>query len=315
MPRKTAASPEKEIREGKKMASRIIEHHFGSKPKRLTHHSAGLSNLVFSAQHAEGELVIRLSPDQTRLNSYLKEQWAIAKAREAGVPTPEVLEVGNHVVPIPYMVSRKTLGLQAALHPERLKIVRQMGEFAAVINSLETKGFGSTFEWSHNQLSHNATWCEFLHNELKLDERLGILGDAKILPAAQLKKLCPLLEGAAGKSRKPALNHGDIRLKNVLVNDDGKVIALLDWETCTSNLAPEWELSLALHDLSIDEKQAFIEGYGLDAGELEKIAAVIKTLNLINYAPEVERLVKAKDAVQLDYYRIRLNGVFDLYSL
>jgi aminoglycoside phosphotransferase (APT) family kinase protein len=232
MPRK-AASPEKELREGKKMAARIIEHHFGSKPKRIIHQAAGLSNLVFSVPHTEGDLIVRLSPDQTRLNSYLKEQWAIAKAREAGVPTPDVLEVGNHVVPIPYMVSRKSKGLQAALHPERLKIVRQMGEFAAVINSLKTTGFGSTFEWSHNQLSHNATWSEFLYNELKLDEKLAILESADIFAAAQLKKTRTLLEGAAGKNRKPALNHGDIRLKNVLVNDDGKVIAILDWETCT----------------------------------------------------------------------------------
>jgi len=314
MPRK-AASPEKELREGKKMAARIVEHHFGSKPKRIIHQSAGLSNLVFSVPHSTGDLIVRLSPDQTRLNSYLKEQWAIARAREAGVPTPEVLEVGNHVVPIPYMISRKSQGLQASLHPERAKIIHQMGEFAAVINSLETTGFGSTFEWSHNQLSHNATWSEFLYNELKLEDRLALFESTGIFAAAQLKRIRSILEGAAGKNRKPALNHGDIRLKNVLVNDDGKVIAVLDWENCTSNLAPEWELSLALHDLSIDEKQQFLEGYGLDAARMEETAAVVKALNVVNYAPEVERMMKAKDAAQLDYYRIRLNGVLDLYSL
>ena len=297
------------------MAARIIEHHFGSAPKRITHNASGLSNLVFSVQHSQGDMIVRLSPDQARLNSYLKEHWAITAARKAGVPVPEVLECGNQVVPIPYMVSRKTVGNPAAHHPERLRIVREMGHYAAVINSLKTKGFGSTFEWSHNRLSHNATWLEFLHNELRMGEKLDILEGAGMLSKPLRRKLRTTLENAAGKTRKPALNHGDIRLKNVLVGNTGQIVAILDWETATSNLAPEWELSLALHDLSIDEKHAFIEGYGLAPRKLVDIAPVIKSLNIINYAPEVERLVKAKDTAQLEQTRIRLSGVLDLYSL
>lgn len=58
-------------------------------------------------------------------------------------------------------------------------------------------------------------------------------------------------------------NHGDLRMKNVLVDQDGGICAILDWEKCMSIVAPHWELALALHDLSIDEKQAFLAGYGL----------------------------------------------------
>ena len=35
------------------------------------------------------------------------------------------------------------------------------------------------------------------------------------------------------------------------------------WEFCSSNVAPYWDLSLALHDLSIDAKQASLGGYGV----------------------------------------------------
>jgi hypothetical protein len=93
------------------------------------------------------------------------------------------------------------------------------------------------------------------------------------------------------------------------------ITALIDWEDCVSNLAPEWELSLALHDLSIDEKQEFLEGYGLRADQVAKIAPVIKAMNLINYAPEIGRLADSNDTARLEQYRLRLSAALDLYSL
>jgi len=297
------------------MVRRIVEHHFGRKPKRITHQAGGLSNLVFLVQHPEGDLVVRMSPEQGRLNSYIKEQWATAHARKAGVPAPEVLEVGNEVAPMPYMVSRKCLGREAPFHKERMKIMREMGRYAALINSIRTKGFGSTFEWSRNHLSHNATWNEFLNSELKLEDRIKTLADCGKLPAPKLKTLRRILESAAGKGRHASLNHGDIRLKNVLVDDAGKISCFLDWEHCASNLAPEWELSVALHDLSIDEKQEFLAGYGLSETKLCAIAPVVKALNLIHYTPHLELATKEKDVKRLDQYRTRLSGALDLYSL
>jgi hypothetical protein len=79
------------------------------------------------------------------------------------------------------------------------------------------------------------------------------------------------------------VNHGDLRLKNVLVNEKRLITAIPDWVTCTSNLAPEWELSAALHDLPIDEKEAFLEGYGLSGKEVSAAAPAVKASNIKNY--------------------------------
>jgi aminoglycoside phosphotransferase (APT) family kinase protein len=114
---------------------------------------------------------------------------------------------------------------------------------------------------------------------------------------------------------KPKLNHGDIRLKNVIVDEQGKISAVLDWEKCISNLAPHWELALALHDLGIDEKQTFLEGYGLAEKKIREIAPLIKAFNIVNYAPEIERLAQLKETAQLEQYRTRLSGVLDLFSV
>lgn len=312
----------KELRDAKRIVRRIIAHYFdldhsrkadAEKPAQITHLAGGLTNLVFSVRDARGNFVVRLGSDPGRVSAFMKEQWAIAKAREAGVPSPEVLQVGNEAAPVAYMISRQAIGTEARFHPERTRILRELGRHAAVINSIRTSGFGSTFDWSHNQLSHNATWSEFLQGELKIEEGLETLGSCTMLQPARVKKLRATLEGAAGKDRVPTLNHGDLRLKNVLVDDKGAISCILDWEHCTSNLAPEWELSIALHDLAIDEKQEFLDGYGLSREQIATISPVLKAMNLINYAPMVH--CAAKNKALLEHYRVRLAGELDLYSL
>lgn len=297
------------------MARDVIAHHFGNKkPRRVAHKTSGLSNFVFEVAHAEGDFIVRISPEPTRINSFIKEQWAQNKAREAGVPVPEILEVGSHVINQPFMISRVVEGGEATFHKKRFEIVREMGSYAALINSIETKGFGSTFDWSSNQLSHNASWREFLENELRFQEKVESLEKRKMIDAAKAKKICRLLTDAAKQKAKPSLTHGDIRLKNVMVAEDGKIVAFLDWENCTSNLAPAWELSIALHDLSIDEKQLFLEGYGLKEKQIGELMPLVKAIDFINYAPEVERLAAEKDHVHLEKLRTRLNGALDFYT-
>jgi aminoglycoside phosphotransferase (APT) family kinase protein len=308
-------SPEVRVRAARNMARQIITHHFGNKPKRVAHLTSGLSNFVFMVTHGEGDFVVRISPDAGRLNAFIKEQWAMVKAREVGVPTPEILEVGNEVVPSPYMVSRRVIGNEATFHPKRREIIREMGKYAALINSVPTSGFGSTFDWSSNQLSRNETWKEYLDKELNLDGRLRALEKRRMLKPAQIKKLRSILKNAGRSSSRPALTHGDIRLKNVIVDEEGQISAVIDWEDSTSNLSPHWELSIALHDLSIDEKQEFLVGYGLREKKVVEMMPVVKALNLLNYAPEIERLAEAKDASRLEQYRTRLGGILDFYSL
>jgi hypothetical protein len=67
--------------------------------------------------------------------------------------------------------------------------------------------------------------------------------------------------------------------------------------------------------LWIDEKQYFLEGYGLTEKKLREIAPLLKAFNLINYAPTIERMVKAKETMRLERYRTRLQGFLDLYAL
>jgi aminoglycoside phosphotransferase (APT) family kinase protein len=308
-------APKRTVNKFKEMARTVIKHHFGSNPRRIFFKASGLTNFVFSVVHKEGDFVVRMSPEPSRIDLFYKEQWAQTAAKKVGVPTAEILEVGIGIVPFPFMISRTVKGGEATHHPQRMEILREMGRYAALINSIPTKGFGKTFDWSGNTLSRNETWKEYLEIELEYEKRLQTLEKYKATSPAQLKQLRKILADAVKMKPNAVLNHSDMRLKNVIADEKGKICAVIDWEGCTSNIAPAWELSIALHDLWIDEKQVFLEGYGIGEKKIREIAPLMKDFNFINYARTVEQMAQAKDTARLEQYRNRLSGVLDLYSL
>lgn len=308
-------APARRVNQFKEMARVVIKHHFGSSPRRINFKASGLTNFVFAVVHPQGDFVVRISPEPSRIDSFYKEQWAQTAASSAGVPTAEILEVGMEIIKYPFMIARTVRGVEATHHPKRAEIVREMGRFAALINSVPTIGFGKTFDWSGNRLSRNETWKEYLENELEYENRLHVLEKRRVVSPAQIKQLRKIFAEALKMKPKAALNHSDLRLKNVIADENGKICAVIDWEGCSSNIAPAWELSIALHDLWTDEKQYFLEGYGVTEKRFREIAPLVKAFNFINYAPTVERMAQAKDRVRLEQYRTRLGGWLDLYSI
>jgi hygromycin-B 4-O-kinase len=104
-----------------------------------------------------------------------------------------------------------------------------------------------------------------------------------------------------------------MRLKNVLVDNTGNITAIIDWEDASSCPPPCWDLALALHDLSIDAKEALVEGYGLTGEQMRAMGPFLKALNVLHYAPRIENAASQQEAEQLDRFRTRLSGAFDLF--
>ena len=311
MPQYTAA----QIRAKKQMAKKVVEHHFGKATKKIEFNAAGKTNFVFSVTTKEGSFIVKIAFTKTKYKDFLKEQWAIQKAHEAGVPVAEILEVGDEIIPFPYLLQRKVEGTEAIHHPDRLEILRKLGKYARVIHSIPTEGFGSLFNWSKNKLSKKKTWVEFLENELQVNGGLNFLETHSILSKKKIKHLRTEYERIKKWKVIPSLNHCDLRLKNVIADEKGDIKAILDWENCASNCAPYWDFSIALHDLSIDAKQKFLEGYEPDIEEFSKKAFALTVFNIINYIPALQRMVDKKDKNNLALYKLRLDGSLDLFSL
>ncbi len=308
-------SSAKQVDKFRRLARTVVEHHFGSRAALIKYKSGGLSNYVFEAKHADGTFIVRISPDKGRLNAFVKEHWCERAARKAGIPTAEILETGFAIIPFPYVIARNVPGIQAEDHPERGAILSELGRMAAKINAIATQGFGETFDWSNNELSRNRTLKEYLENEYGYRARIETLERSRMCPGPTIRSLKRVFSEMLRMRIKPTLTHGDVRLKNVIADEKGKIVAIIDWEKATSNIAPHWELAAALHDLGIDEKQQFIEGYGIKPRKLEDLAPFVKAFNLLNYTDEINRATAAKDKEGMERLRMRFHRSFDLYSI
>lgn len=296
-------------------ARAVFAHHFGKKPTKVQQLHGGVTNFVFEASIGREDLILRISNKPTKLEYFMKEQWAVRAARAKNVPTPEILEVGNDVIGLPYMVMRRVEGEPAPARAMDLDIYRQMGAHAAAINSITTSDFGHIFDWSRNRLSRSHSWKDYLAENFRAADRLETLVRHKMLRPESLKRLRAAVRKLPGLKAHPTLNHGDLRPKNVMLNGKKKISAIIDWEHATSNWAPFWELAISLHDLGIDEKEAFLEGYGIAPKEFEKMSGTIKVLNILHYAPIVEKAAKAKDHGALARFQQRLSTALDLFSV
>lgn len=300
-------------------ARTILEHHFGKFDAEIEEVSGGLANFTYKASIGGAAYVVRIGEEQSKLQYFLKEQWAATKVREARVPVPNILEVGNEASKFPYMIVEWVDGIPATVWPDRIGVVEEMGEYAALIHSIETSGYGHVFDWSSNQLSRNDSWRDYLMHELEISERIELFERYRIFGDEGTARLRSAAKEVMNWSHKPCLNHGDLRLKNVIVDEKGRICAILDWETCVSSVAPYWDMSIALHDLSIDEKDAFIEGYGLSRQEYRNRALGIKFFNIMNYAPVLQAALEEKKEESrkeaVETVKARLRGDLDLYSL
>jgi len=299
------------IRHYRRLARRIVQHHFGTPASRIVYKSSGRTNYVFAINHVEGQFVIRISPEPEKINAFRKELWASQKVRGVGVPSPEVIAVGNDIASEPYMITRRVTGTEASHHLRRDRIIHSMGRYAALINSIQTHGFGSNFDWTTEETRIDS-WQGYLTDEFELEKRLQLFSVNRILPDAEIEQLRHTIESTQAN---PSLNHTDLRLKNVIVDEGGDVAAIIDWEECLSTVAPQWDLSIALHDLSIDEKQIFLDGYGLSVTQIEQMAPLIKAFNILNYSTAIEIAVTKTDHKTLTDLKLRLSGCLDLYSL
>jgi aminoglycoside phosphotransferase (APT) family kinase protein len=304
----------------REIARNIIEHHFGKLPREIEDVKGGFANFVYLAKINKKKYIVRISDEPSKIQSFMKEQWAVQKALENKIPVPNILEVANEASKYPYMIVEYVNGTPALSRPsnDRLEIIKKMGKYTAIINSIPTTGYGVYFDWSSNELSHNDSWCDYLEKELKMEDRIAVFEKNKILDDEGISKLKSAFREMQGWTNKPSLNHGDMRLKNILVDEDKKICAILDWEMCISNIAPQWDLSIALHDLNMDEKDAFLDGYGLSPQEYRNRALGIKALNIINYAPFIERAYEVNDdrsKKYIDHMKTRLRGALDLYSV
>jgi tRNA A-37 threonylcarbamoyl transferase component Bud32 len=248
----------------------------------------GIVNQVCIAETDNSKVVVRMN-DAGTYPCFVKENWCIEQARAVGIPSPEVLSIGI-ADETAYMIQTFVDG-QNGLDSTKPKpdIWRQLGVYDKLIHTIPVIGYGENlidpihgvFQ-SPPHAGSDGSWLGYLNyniNSLTENDRFIELG---VINQTESKKIKKLFEGLKKEKFLFALNHGDVSLKNTIVNKEGQVV-LLDWGSSEVSVVPHGDIIEMIKcqilggGPSVEEFKAFLDGYGV----MEKDLADMRPLLLL----------------------------------
>jgi Ser/Thr protein kinase RdoA (MazF antagonist) len=252
----------------------------------------GVTNKIFLVTSRQGDhVIIRMNENPNWLTSYIKGAAAMKAAQSVGVPVPEVLLSGNTIIPHAYQISRYVPGILGMEHEgDKRDIWKQMGRLAAQLNQVTSDHYGSPLPWTEKAYSKN--WHRYISFEIE-----HCVGDVeRLVPAmfeaSALKDIKRRFDELKKWRFSPALNHGDLILKNVILDEGGKIVSVIDWDDAIYHRAPAYEIMSITRDNLPEDIEYFLEGYGISEKEYKAIQPqinVLLALKLMQYLPSICR--------------------------
>jgi Ser/Thr protein kinase RdoA (MazF antagonist) len=298
----------------KKHAAKLLAGHFLANPQVsiLARHDV---NTTFLAKDEKDKLIIRIADKETLGRQHLNEYQRAAKASELvsaiGIRTRQMLLTGDSLVPYAYQVSEFINGQTGEEYQgHELAIWEQIGRLAKQVNSIKTEGFGDepfhkpSTSWRDYITRHISGIMKFQSNPK--NERVA----QKVrFTSAEIKRLEKLLQPL--KDIKPDLRliHGDLGPHNVIVDNQGKVIAVIDWDLAKSFPA-EHQIGLSTFWNSYQQPEAaarrgaFLKGYGSNFDH--RLVSAFQIYEYLTQLPFHSHQEAAKDIIGL------LAGLHDL---
>ncbi|MET3544827.1 fructosamine-3-kinase [Paenibacillus favisporus] len=242
----------------------------------------GIINQICVVETESHKVVVRMN-DKDSFPGFIKEKWCIEQAAAVGVPGPEVLSIG--------IVNETAYMIQAFIEGDNgvdstvptCEVWRKLGAYAKRIHSIQVKGFGGNLidpvQGEFQSPSHagsDGSWqghVQYNINCLTEHDRLIELGVITQMESQRVRKL---FENLKSEPFRFGLNHGDISLKNTIVNQANQVI-LLDWNPEVS-VVPHATIAQLMHyqilgleeSASVEEFNAFMDGYGISEKDLSE---------------------------------------------
>ena len=289
----------------KKIVRKIIIDEFRAKPLKITPVlRKGFVNQVFLAETENTKLIIRMQ-DSNSLDEYKKEVWAANRAIENFIPTPKILKIGvfdDKAFSIQeYVQSVESKNLSA----DKKSVWKKLGEYARRIHTIEVGGFGLDFR-DMTQGDSKFAWLRYLNYNIKSLNETDELLKLDVLTKNQSAKAREIFENLKSREFVFGLNHGDLSLKNSIVDEFG-TIHLIDWGSSEASIVPHHELIQLLkvnmqeNNPDDSEIQAFLDGYGIDENEYQKFLPDLEALLLLRAFDKLRWAIDWKIAELKDY--------------
>ena len=245
----------------------------------------GSVNNVFIVEAANTKFVVRLGDHKESLQEYTKEAWCIDEAAVRGVPVATVLGVGV-IEERGFMIQSYIAGDEGRdTQLPKSHIWRELGRYAKSIHSIEVAGFGLKLE-DLTQGDSRESWLAYLNYNIESLNENDELIKLKVVTQSESKVIREFFSDLRSKPFNFGLNHGDLSLKNVIVDESGKV-NLLDWGSAEASIVPHHDLiqMLKMNMLENDPDdaaiQSFLDGYGISESEFEQMTPTLESLLLL----------------------------------
>lgn len=254
----------------------------------------GCVNKVFIVETVTHKVVIRMSDRGEALDQYNKEAWCIEHAAAYGVPVPSVISIGR-CEGYAYTIQSYIAGDNGIDSPApKLGIWRELGRYARLIHSIGVHGFGERLS-DITGGDARTSWLRYLESNIESLTENDPLIKLKVLTPLQSKLIRGVFAELRGREFTFGLIHGDISLRNTIVDEHGRVY-LLDWGSAEAGIVPHQDLIEMLRMNMLEgvpedaEIQAFFDGYQISPAEFKQMTPelesllVLRALNSLRWA-------------------------------
>lgn len=209
------------------------------------------------------------------------------------VPVPEHVGVYGDP-PWRFWGARRLAGTEMAVspHADRLAVAGAIGRFLRELHALPVDPGLPIDPFGRADAVSRAARARDVLDDLR---RLGLHDGDDVLDEVLLAG-----EASGRPSSRAVLSHGDLYARHVLVNEEGKAAAVIDWgDLCAA--PPSVDLAIAYSAFSGDARSALFDAYGLVADDIPlraRVMAIFSAASVAHYAHDIDDPVLLDDALR-----------------
>ena len=251
---------------------------------------AGFGNENWKVRDSSGSRYVLKVADRGNEAKWRSSHAAYGLAAAAGVPVPELAHVGeyqDHLVRIFTWIDGLPATDVARDPARRSRLLRSLGEAVRTLHSVQRGGFSSRLDGSAPLFP---TWKGYMEYRL---EQIRVRCEAtRAVDDGLLNKVCLAASDLAAEvndSAEAVLCHRDLHPGNLIVDADGTLIGIVDWDAAEAwDSAGDWfKLEFDLLRLCPEGENTLLAAY-FDGDEIppkwaqrRRLVHLVEALNIL----------------------------------
>ena len=240
----------------------------------------GNVNAAYFADTRSGNFVVRVRFDREEMRQFEREKRCADLIRADHDWTPAVVAIGRHGNHC-FSVQERVQGTVASNYQGNLLDVwEQVGRYSRYFHSIKTPGY--LFDLFTEAPDPTGIWCQQYFNGLGRSEDAKLVRQG-LISEADFERGLIALEPLKQLKFEPTLAHGNLTLKNIIVDTAGKA-HIIDWGTCQGHSAVDLDISeLLVFKTPAEALKGYLRGHNLPENYLEQNSELLDRLQLARF--------------------------------